>query len=223
MNEHGFKFIKSRGVYIRRQPYGFDDFIWGSYSLIATQENPPYRYYEGHYGVGVRHDAIEELTSEVMPIYGTSNQKYAFTIHRDVGGYFPFDKNRDYVMKLRYEELEKDATAIAERIKAMLLSDGFEWYEHFASPLSLSQGLNNTFDTMESHSVLNNPQSRPLVGVAAACVAEPDRVQDLIEGYLKYARSEDKKLSEKRSPVAPDMETKFNLIVTRAKELGILH
>ncbi|GAA0333432.1 hypothetical protein GCM10009087_49570 [Sphingomonas oligophenolica] len=219
MTEHGFKYVKSRDVYIRKTDSGLDDFSWSSFPLAT---GPKWRagYYEGQYGLGLRNDAVEEITRVAMPIYGADNQRYAFTVYRSVGGYFAFDRERDRELCLRFDHLEEDVKETVQRIEAMLSVDGFAWYKRYADPVTLSRDLNDPIATSEAHPLQNNPGSRPLVGVAAACVAEPGRVPELIEAYLNFTSERDKLHAHKRPPEAPDMEKKLLMIVERARELG---
>ncbi len=70
------------------------------------------------------------------------------------------------------------------------------------------------------HPLLNNRGNRPLVGVAAACVAEPERVGALIDAYLTQTRAADERWADERSPFAPGLEKQLGMIVDRARELG---
>lgn len=222
MTAHGFKLIKSRGVYIRKTPSGFDDFSWSSYPL-ATGEKWEAGYYEGGYGLGLRSDAIEALTREVMPIYGADNQRYAFTVYRGVGAvgnYFAFDPARDRELCLRFDHLEEDVAETAGRIAAMLEADGLGWYERYADPVALSRDINDPVGGVAPHTLVNNITNRPLVGIAAACVGEPERVPALIDAWLSVAREWDEQAGGARPPLAPGFDKKFAQITDRARELG---
>lgn len=223
MTAHGFKFIKSREVYIRKTSYGFDDFSWSSYPL-ATGEKWEAGYYEGHYGLGMRFDKIEKMTSEVMPIYGADNQKYAFTTYRGVGNpagqWFAFDPSRDRGLCLRFDHLEEDVAETTGRIEAMLETDGWAWFERYADPVALSRDINDPLGGTAPHPLVNNITNRPLVGIAAACVGEPERVPALIDAWLAVAREWDAQAGGERPPLAPDFAKKFALITDKARELG---
>lgn len=224
MVAHGFKFINSRGVYVRKRPDGFDDFSWSSYPL-TTGEKWEAGYYEGGYGLGLRSDAIEVLTREVMPVYGADNQRYAFTIYRSVGSpnvHFPFDVSRDQALCLRFDHLEADVADAIHRIKSMLESDGFAWFERYADPAALSRDLNDPLDLLAGpHPLMNNRGQRPLVGIAAACVGEPQRVGDLIYTYLTQAQEFDVREGGGRNEsFASKLEEQLGMIVTKARKLG---
>lgn len=223
MTAHGFKFIKSREVYIRKTPSGFDDFSWSSYPL-ATGEKWEAGYYEGHYGLGLRSDAIEAVSRIVMPIYGAENERYAFTVYRGVGNpagqWFAFDQSRDKALCLRFDHLEEDAAEAAQRIMAMLEADGWAWYQRYTDPVMLSRDINEPIGGPVPHPLVNNYAQRPLVGVAAACIGEPERVPAIVDAWLSVAREWDKQAESERPPLAPDFAMKFALIADRARELG---
>ncbi len=221
MTAHGFKFIKSRGSYFRKHSSGFDYFSWRSYPL-ETGEKWAAGYYEGHYGIGIRSDAIEELTREVMPLYGEDNQRYAFTVYRAVGrdgGYFAFNPSRDRELYLRFDHLEADVAETVGRIEAMLEADGWAWYARYAGPAALSQGVNNPIEG-RLHPLVNNYEQRPLVGVAAACVAEPKRVPELIDQWLTTVEHNDEQHANQRAPMAPGLMGRLDRIVRKARQLG---
>lgn len=222
MAGHGFKFIKSREVYIRKTPSGFDDFSWSSYPL-ATGEKWDAGYYEGGYGLGLRSDAIEAVSRIVMPIHGADNERYAFTVYRPVGSpnvNLPFDPLRDRELCLRFDHLEEDVAETAGRIEAMLEVDGWDWYRRYADPVALSQDINDPMGGVAPHPLVNNINNRPLVGVAAACVGEPERVSALIDGWLAVVRSWDEQAGDARPPMVDDFAKKFDLITGKARELG---
>lgn len=222
MTAHGFKFVKSREVYIRKTPSGFDDFSWSSYPL-ATGEKWAAGYYEGGYGLGLRSDAIEAVSRIVMPIHGADNERYAFTVYRGVGAhgdYFAFDPSRDRELCLRFDHLEEDVAETAGRIEAMLEADGWSWYARYADPVALSRDINDPVGVGAPHPLMNNSTRRPLVGVAAACVGEPERVPELVAAWLVAISEWDAQCADQRPPMAPDFEAKFALLTARARELG---
>lgn len=158
-----------------------------------------------------------------MPIYGADNQRYAFTVYRGVGaigGYFAFDPSRDCELCLRFDHLEEDVAETARRIEAMLEADGLAWYERYTNPATLSRDLNDPVGFGPPHPLMNNDQQRPLLGVAAACVGEPERVSALIDSWLAVARGWDEQFAHERAPLADDFAKKFALITDKARELG---
>jgi hypothetical protein len=221
MTAHGFKFIKSQEAYFRKYDGGFDYFSWGSYPL-ATGEKWEAGYYEGHYGVGLRSDAIDALSSVAMPLYGGEQyQRYATTVYRGVGWeWLPFDPTRDRELCLRFDHLEEDVAETVGRIEAMLEADGWAWYKRYADPVALSQGLNEPMGGVGPHPLLNNSNDRPLVGIAAACVGEPERVSSLVDGWLSVVRGWDEQYADQRPPQTDDFAKKFALITNKARELG---
>lgn len=221
MTAHGFKYVGSRGGYYRKYAGGFDYLSWGSYPL-ATGEKWAAGYYEGHYGIGLRSDAIDALTSVVMPLYGgESNQRYATTVYRAVGDeWFAFDPSRDRELCLRFDHLEEDVAETAGRIAAMLEADGWGWYTRYSDPVALSRDINEPLGGTAPHPLVNNITNRPLVGVAAACVGEPGRVSELVDGWLSVMREWDAQRDGKRPPLVDDFARKFALITDRARELG---
>jgi hypothetical protein len=70
------------------------------------------------------------------------------------------------------------------------------------------------------HPLMNNITNRPLVGIAAACVGEPDRVPALVDAWLSVERSWDEQFAGRRPPQADDLAKKFALITSKARELG---
>lgn len=225
MTAHGFKFIKSREVYFRKTPTGFDDFSWSSYPL-ATGEKWEAGYYEGGYGPGLRSDAVEAVARIVMPIHGADNDRYAFTIYRGVAfppsNPFAFDPTRDRELYLRFDHLEEDVAETVGRIEAMLEADGWDWYKRYADPAALSKGINEPMGGLDPHPLLNNISDRPLVGLAAACVGEPERVPALIDGWMSVVRGWDVQYGDQRPPQTEDFAKKFALITDKARDLGYL-
>ena len=103
----------------------------------------------------------------------------------------------------------------------MLSAGGFAWYQRYADPVALSRDVNAPLDLWAGpHPLVNNSTNRPLVGVAAACVGEPERVGDLIAAYLTQTCADDERLTGLRAPVAPGLEKQLGLIVEKARELG---
>lgn len=219
----GFKFIKSRGAYFRKHKSGFDYLSWGTYPL-ATGEKWEAGYYEGHYGIGLRNDAIATLWDALNLTNGVANQKYRPTIYRAVGSpngnYFAFDPSRDQELCLRFDHLERDVAETAWRIETMLEADGWAWYERYADPVRLSQDINDPIGGLDPHPLVNNINHRPLVGVAAACVGEPERVPELIDAWLMAIRGWDEQFSAQRPPQAESFVQKFKLIVDKARDIG---
>ena len=105
-------------------------------------------------------------------------------------------------------------------MQAMLEIDGWAWYERYADPVALSQGINEPMGGLEPHCLVNNINYRPLIGIAAACVGEPQRVSSLVDGWLSVVRGWDEQYADQRSSQADDFAKKFALIVEKARQLG---
>jgi hypothetical protein len=221
MEQHGFSFMDARKVYLRKREYGFDDFSWSAYPL-ATGPKWMTGYYEGTHGIGLRSDAVTEIYEVLGWTVGVENRRYRPTIYRGMGNFFPFNAERDRQLFLRFDHLNEDVAETAKRMSDMLMGDGFAWFERYADPVELSQGLNDPVSTSGTHALLNNSDHRPLVGVAAACVAEPDRVSSLIEAYMASAKGDDERFKGKRDPVAPSLAKDFTMLTARARELGYM-
>jgi hypothetical protein len=224
MTMHGFKYVASRSGYYRKYDGGFDYFSWGSYP-IARGEKWEAGYYEGHYGIGLRNDAIDALSSLVMPLHGgAGNQRYAITVYRSVGNpygkWFAFDPNRDDGLCLRFDHLEEDVAQTASRIEAMLVADGLDWYSRYTEPTTLSRDINHPVGGQSPHPLINNPNLRPLVGIAAACVGDPKQVPELIREWLRYLQNLDQQFAQQRLPEVTYFARKFDVVTTKARELG---
>ncbi len=222
MTAHGFKFVKSRDVYICKTSSGFNEFAFGTYPL-ATGEKWANGYYEGFYGLGMRNDAVETIFDALNLTYGDDNKRYRGTIFRGVGAhgdYFAFDPSRDRELCLRFDYLEEDVAETVGRIEAMLEKDGWAWYARYADPVALSRDINDPIGGLVPHPLVNNSTLRPLVGIAAACVGEPERVPELIDAWLAAISEWDGQHVDERPPMFPDFEAKFALLTMRARELG---
>ena len=223
MTAHGFKYIQSRGAYIRKSKTGFDEFVFSTYPL-ATGEKWEAGYHEGFYGIGLRSDAVQEIWNVLGISYGGDPKGHRGTVFRGVGAYGNYlavDPLRDRELCLRFDHLEEDVAETVGRIAAMLEADGLAWYARYADPVALSQGINDPIEG-RLHPLVNNYEQRPLVGVAAACVAEPGRVPELIAAYLAVARRDDEQYADQRAAMVPDFSKKFAQITDKARELGYL-
>ena len=222
MTAHGFKHVQSRGAFIRNSKTGFDEFVFSTYPL-ATGEKWEAGYHEGFYGIGLRSDAVQEIWNVLGISYGGDPKRHRGTVFRGVGAfgnYLAFDPSRDRELCLRFDHLEADVAETAVRIAAMLEADGWAWYARYADPVALSRDLNDPMGGLEPHPLINNINQRPLVGVAAACVAEPERVPELIDAWLAVVRGWDEQAGDARPAMAPDFAKKFALITDKARELG---
>ncbi len=151
----GFAFVRAQEIYIRRFDGGFHQFSWSMYNVSDD-------LFEGHYGIGVRLDSIEELLVEARNIYGEDNRRYTETVYRDVGGFFPFDGVRDRMLQVRTQARESDTFDAARRIEQMLAAVGSRSYAAYSSALEVSRKANDPIDTSAAHELVNNPQIRPV-------------------------------------------------------------
>lgn len=221
-DSHGFKFLKSRKVYIRKTALGFNNFMWSCYPL-ATGPKWKAGYYEGSFGVGIKSDKVAEIFDVLNLTHGDDNKRYRPTAYRGVGaigGYFAFDPTRDRELCLRFDHLEGDVAETMRRIETMLEADGLAWYDRYADPVALSRDINDPLDGLNPHHLVNNINHRPLVGIAAACVGEPERVSSLVDGWLSVVRGWDEQYADQRPSQADDFAKKFALITDKARELG---
>jgi hypothetical protein len=181
MKALGFKYAASRSGFFRQEPFGFCVLMWASYPTGAhggAQIISP--------GLGVRHDAVDNVVNQLGHIWGDDNRRYTTTVYRDMG-FFPFDPERDGEKAIRYSSPDQDIADIVANFLEMLSADGDAFYQRYSSLLECSQGLNEPIEGIK-HPLLNNFPMRAYYGVAAAALAEPDRVPSLIAAYLEFVR-----------------------------------
>lgn len=179
---NGFKWMKARAMFVRKEPYGFSSLSWASYPTPkdgGRLELVPL--------LAVRHDVVEGVVNELGLIYGEANKKFTATVDRGLG-FFPFKKHRDEKQYIRFESVEIDAKLAAVDITSMLNSDGEKFFEKYSSLIECSRGLNHPIES-ESHPLCNNFPQRAYYGVAAAFFAENNRVPELVREYLKFAKA----------------------------------
>jgi len=160
-----------------------------------------------------------------LPIYGEGNKKNAFSFYRATGQYYPFDPVRDAPLKLSFDNLKEDCIPAAERMKRMLIEDGFDWYKRYSDLRNLSQDLNRDLPTRQPndqsvHSIINNANKIPTKAVAAACLAEPERIPQLIENYMDYMWQWGGKAFVEREKVDGKVAKSFDQVLARAREVG---
>lgn len=220
MKEADFRYLSSRNSYQRKTDYGFDQFNW-----VTDPVCPNPRGHLGVFGLSLRHDSIAHLTQDALPIYGDANKKNAFTIYRATGQYFPFDAERDAPLKLGFDSLNQDCAAAAERMKHMLIDDGFAWYRRYSNIESISTDLNRDIHTRKpndpaSHSIINNLNKIPVLGVAAACISEPKRVPGLLSDYLEHMGQWGGEAYLRLEQESGKLSRKFEQVLVRAREYG---
>lgn len=178
----GFEWVRSREYFIRRTPYGFCSLLWTSYPTLEGGEG----YVLGPI-IGVRHDAVEDLVNRLGLIYGDDNKRYTKTVSR-VLKFFPINKNRPYIQKIRRSSIEEDAKRVADNFFEIVTQEGEQFFEKYSSLLECSKGLNTPIE-VASHPLFNNFPLRAYRGIAAASFCERDRVPTLVQDYLKYAKT----------------------------------
>jgi hypothetical protein len=138
-------------------------------------------------GLSVRHDRVDEIVNRLGHIWGANNQKQTTTIYRGLG-FFPFDENLSDDL-IRRDSLTTDAASVSGRIEAMMAAHGDAFFERYASLLECSRGLNDPIET-GTHPLLNSYPKRAYYGIAAAGLAEPERMRELVEAHTAYCRKQ---------------------------------
>ena len=220
MAEHGFKYLKSRNLYKRKTDYGFDEFMWLTEPICTN----PWGHL-GDFGLGLRHDDVDLLVQDVFPTYPPEARKKNPIMYRATGNHFPFDPVRDAELKLGFDTLATDCAAAAERMKRMLIEDGFAWYTHYSDVKNLSRDLNRDIPKRQPHdqatrATIANRMKLPVLGVAAACLAEPERVPQLMSDYLEYMGQWGGEAFVKRENENKVFEKQFEQVLSRAREYG---
>lgn len=178
----GFNWLKSRAMFVRKEPYGFSSLSWTSHSTSdegGRLELAPV--------LGVRHNSVEDLVNQLGLIYGDDNKRFTTTVTRGLG-LFPFSESNDNKQYIRLASIDADIEHAASAITAMLNSDGEDFFNRYSSLLECSRGLNNPLES-KVHPLCNNFPRRAYYGVAAAIFAENDRVPELVSQYLHFAMS----------------------------------
>lgn len=178
---NGFKWIKARAMFVRKEPYGFSSLSWASYQ---TQEDGG--RLELVPLLAVRHDVVEDVVNELGLIHGEANKKFTATVDRGLG-IFPFKEGRDEKQYIRFASAETDIKHAASNITSMLNSDGEKFFERYSSLLECSRGLNYPIES-KTHPLCNNFPRRAYSGVTTAFFAENSRVPELVSQYLDFAK-----------------------------------
>lgn len=184
LEKHGFKFKSSNLTFKKKRDFGF---LYLSFPSFPMPENGGYQVIET--GLGVRHDRVDDVVNKLGHIWGDDNRKGTTTVYRGLE-FFPFNRDRDGRKSVRFTHVEEDAEAAYASIEAMLLNDGFAFYDQYSSVLECSHGLNDPIDAM-SHPLFNRFPMRAYYGVASAAIAEPERVPDLVQSYTDFVRQND--------------------------------
>ncbi len=182
LRERGFKPVSSHLGFRRRTSLGFD---YLSFPGFATGSGGTYVV---NLGLGVRHNRIDEIVNQLGHIWGTANQRNTTTVYRGLE-FFPFDAQRDGRKVITLERVELEAHSVASDISAMLLSDGFKFFQSYSDIRECSIGLNTPIKT-RAHQLCNSFPLRAYYGVAAAGLSQPERVPELIRSYIDFARQD---------------------------------
>jgi len=119
-------------------------------------------------------------------LVGEANIKAGPTIHRGLGRLFPFEKDRDRLIILKFSALESDMKDAAGRIIDMLENDGLAWFERYSDLEIICDEINNPLLGRQAASLLNNDMSISLYGVAMACLVQSDKASFYVERYLDH-------------------------------------
>lgn len=180
--EAGFKWLKAREMFVRKEPYGFSSLSWASY---PTHED------DGRLELvpllAVRHDVVEDVVNELGLIHGDANKKFTTTVDRGLG-FFPFKEGRDDKQYIRLASVGADIKHAASNIASMLNDDGEKFFKQYSSLLECSRGLNHPIKS-KTHPLCNNFPRRAYYGVATAFFAENSRVPELVRQYLDFAKA----------------------------------
>lgn len=71
----------------------------------------------------------------------------------------------------------------------MLLADGFEFFRLYSNVYECAVGLNAPIES-RTHPLHNSFTLRAYYGVVAAALAQPERVESLVQSYIDSARQE---------------------------------
>lgn len=199
----GFKWVQSRGMFVRREKYGFSAFFWTSFTTHeegGRLELIPFFV--------VRHNIVEDVVNQLDLIYGDDNKRYTPTVCRGLG-YFPIQKDKQYIQYVRLASAEADIENVAYSFESVLADDGKAFFERYSSLKTCSQDLNNPIES-RNHPLYNNFARRAYYGVATAWFSERESVACLVEGYRQFAMD---------SVAAEYDEINMNM----RKLIGILH
>ncbi|QBH01545.1 hypothetical protein [Xanthomonas oryzae] len=114
----GFKWVKSRANFVRKEPHGFSSFSWASYQVGdegGRIELVPL--------LAVRHDLVEDVVNELGLVYGDSNKRFTATVDRGLG-FFPFKSGEDEKQYIRIASFELDIEKVVTNIVSMVNSHG---------------------------------------------------------------------------------------------------
>lgn len=234
----GFKKKYDLGLlYLQDLPFGLRRVVF-----LSHRSDPgvvkPYGFHEVDVILSQGSDVINELLDALDererllpvdptgPTRGYANGIRRGTVGRIAVGRHPFDAVRDRTYEIRFDYLEADTHVMHERFRAMMLEDGFAWFERYSDPLNISRDVNEPIGSeigVRSDHVLAYPHDRRAeIGIAAACVAEPHRVPDLYKRWLEWRRHDDAYALPRGRPrpFEPDMRRRLDTIIEEARLRG---
>jgi hypothetical protein len=182
LTELGFKWVKSRSVYVRRETFGFSSFCWASHTTHdegGRLEITPL--------LGVRHDVVENVVNQLGLINGEENQRYTPTVEQGLS-YFPLREGIVYTQFVRLSSADLDIQNVVSSFTALLEGEGDDFFKKYSSIESCSHGLNSVIEA-KTHPLCNNFPLRAYYGIATAKLSEPKRVSELADKYLQYAKT----------------------------------
>lgn len=225
--------------YRKITPSGFNDVSIVS-NILSAGVVKPYGYYEIEIYLSLRNEPVTELLDALSrreaerpidrtgPSYNNNISDIRPTVLRPVVDWYPFDPQRDQLYELRFEHLEQDTEAAFERFKAMMREDGFPWFERYADPLNIARDINDPIGKepgdKSGHHLSGQHDRRAEIGIAAACVAQPERVPELYEAWLEFERRFDAfaMTRGRPRPFEPDMRRRFDIIIEEARKRDYL-
>lgn len=182
LSERGFKWLKAREVFVRKELHGFSSLLWTSHST-----NDDGGRLELGLVLSVRHDIVEDVVNELGLIYGDDNKKYTTTVARGLA-FFPFREDSDYKQYIHLGSVDIDVQVVTSNIISMLDEEGEPFFKQYSSLLECSRGLNDPIES-KTHPLCNNFPRRAYYGVATAFFAENVRVPELVRHYLEFAKN----------------------------------
>ena len=149
LERRGFKFRKSDASYFKREKFGFLYF-----SLVSHLVSDSGGYYVVEYGLGARHDRVDNIVNQLGHIWGDAYRKRTTTVYRGLT-FFPFDSKRDGRQLIHSSNIRIDAAAASDNIVGMLEESGLDFYDRYSSLVECARGLNVPIGLDLTRSVTN--------------------------------------------------------------------
>ncbi|GAB2615438.1 hypothetical protein [Novilysobacter erysipheiresistens] len=173
----GFRYIRKRNAFVRKEPHGFSQFLWATYPTVVGDATGQ------HYSliVGVRHDIVEDAVNQLGLIYGSDNQSATTTVDTPLEK-FPLSAERQYSYFLPNSANEHDISAAASSIATSVENDLSGFYTRYASLQECAAGLNSK-PTDRSHHLYNNLEPRMYRAIASAHLGRLPGFDSLLEQW----------------------------------------